>query len=29
VNQNKETIEYKPELTECDPNDPFNNWWDG
>lgn len=29
INQNKETVEYKPELTECDPNDPFNNWWDG
>jgi hypothetical protein len=24
---NKENIEYNKNPNECDPNDPFNNWW--
>lgn len=26
INNNKEPVEYQPEVTECPPNDPFNDW---
>jgi len=28
INENKEAVLYKPEITECDPDDKFNDWWE-